>query len=1433
MIERMAGTNQNYNVLTIAGSIRIRPSMVLLVVFFLCKLAYGGGAVDVHHNDEIASSGRLESFSSWADDNFRLNPNWIQDYSNPKLLTEANYAKLSKVLRSFNNRKDDLRVYVFIAPDVKAAVESDKLSGMSLSALKKMVDNLSSPKPINWNKLWKDLDKFLFEEHKKNIKYIDNSLTRQGYTDRIILYFWTNHFLNPSTGKMESYIGCKIQITGNKIESYAEAIRETALRGVDLNDRFGSRQKGAITTITNTLDAIKVVYDRKLPASVSCSDAPLTADAIEENGEYKNALQGFANLLKNPTHFKSSYFIVDAPGIMEGKIVNGSAYSGTATECTLPDKIFTSEILPDKLNLLAQHSDYRLYVIMHRVDFMLPKDQWEKFARQVYNASSMKGGDKTIVVVVPYYYCFSTSSPVYEGSRQVAPAVSSGPLMFMPAACSSDASIAREFNNYFSDFPNWEQAFNRGFAYIPKNYVVYDYKMIWNGDIIYDGVESYPEVTGFEDIVAVRVVVDSRFDELAKGICVKQTLNAGTRSYGEYWMDYLVDLKYRECLKNDYGPKFLAVLSKPPQYGVVTNTNLKQSSINEEVARLFALYYAATKISKSKFFQGINYKVPPIDKSFFYGGVNPFAPKSEDLFLKVIDVASLIVSPLGLDVIFDGIGAYYCLAIGDNVSAGVYLFGMAMPYVAAGAIHLAKEPVKRAIMSGKSWVFAKASGAYDIITHNRQWSSYSFREPANVLSQYGETVLSPKAYVTALPHKNDKAFIKALDEGVEDADALKAINDNPTLIDEFKIFHSAGKGDLNTFLKSRRIVFGSDEEVTKAASLLKGESDWIDVVVHGNASSFTVWHKGDKVTLDHRRLLKYLESKGYTKGAKIRLLSCETGRSSVAIAQFLADKAKATVKAPNVKIGVTEKGEVVSLDGIQGEWRHFKPNQSTPHDASGFEKIPTIVPGEKAYKLGGFDEQNVYLLSVSRMLDEPAFDVLSKYEKDDRFLSAVDEILKKDNKKVLEEINNYPHLMDDLYKRFKTLGGDEKALVKYFNTTRERIKLLEKIPEYAEYRALYLSKKYPQIVPKLTIDEEAAFICKFFQRESLSESLNKALLNNDHLLPEQIALKNILNESLDQLPPHSGKVYMALDKVEVDHFNAIDIKPGDRITFNDLRVSSMGPKDEVINNAPGVIHRYDREVHLFEINSKTGRKFDDDVLFHLGTRLEVKSVKTRDAFGKKVTTIQLEEVSSLATSAGGNTGNFSPAITKAIDELDEKNIEGYIKDEIEKAIKKRNTDDLEELLQVKPVDVNRDIVSSGRKYEAKEEMDKSFRQRDRDNGISQFGETERKEYEVAVRNGRPYFQGSPIPENVKYLYVMAPDGKIYVAPARIDSKIRHSSFLSGQNVSSAGILEVKGGKIYLDNDSGHYLPAPVSVKNALIELVRRGVDKYNVKFKSR
>jgi len=78
-------------------------------------------------------------------------------------------------------------------------------------------------------------------------------------------------------------------------------------------------------------------------------------------------------------------------------------------------------------------------------------------------------------------------------------------------------------------------------------------------------------------------------------------------------------------------------------------------------------------------------------------------------------------------------------------------------------------------------------------------------------------------------------------------------------------------------------------------------------------------------------------------------------------------------------------------------------------------------------------------------------------------------------------------------------------------------------------------------------------------------------------------------------------------------------------------------------------------------------------------------------------------------------------------------------------------------------------------------------------------------------------------EHVLTIWVMDLKGNLYVAPVQMPGYFHHSSFLAGEPVECAGEIIIKKGKIvYLNRKSGHYIPGPDDLQQALMKLQAQG-----------
>ncbi|MEL7470993.1 MAG: hypothetical protein AAFN27_21250 [Pseudomonadota bacterium] len=102
--------------------------------------------------------------------------------------------------------------------------------------------------------------------------------------------------------------------------------------------------------------------------------------------------------------------------------------------------------------------------------------------------------------------------------------------------------------------------------------------------------------------------------------------------------------------------------------------------------------------------------------------------------------------------------------------------------------------------------------------------------------------------------------------------------------------------------------------------------------------------------------------------------------------------------------------------------------------------------------------------------------------------------------------------------------------------------------------------------------------------------------------------------------------------------------------------------------------------------------------------------------------------------------------------------------------------------------------------------------------------TERRQYLVHLQEKPAYVAPRrPVPDG-QHMFVMAPDGQVYIAPKE-QGRLHHSSFMAGHKVRTAGMITISGGAPWsLSNQSGHYRPPLPSLCHMINALKRAGAD---------
>jgi hypothetical protein len=749
---------------------------------------------------------------------------WIEEQgtAESKILKEEDFKRMSQNLQAFNSRKDGLRLYVIVINDYVVKFET-------------RID----PSLVSENFKWNDLQKYtkqqdavqeIWSKTGKLINDISVALEGKGFTERMI-YFYSQLKVYEYDETPHRYKFDRLNFIGKAIEPLQEDIRK----------QIKVKASGAVSNIDQAINSIingtKTVVDGEdnVP-SVDCSqsiETIATNTRAIKTKELDTEVTAFAKLIDNPASAQqkgSRYMIIDQP------------------ETFASDDLFTNEVLPDKLAMLAQsgNSDYKLYVVFKEIKFVLPSADWENFAQKVAEKSSVAKQSNTILMVVPYFKTICT------GTNWMGMSVSKGTGITMAAVYTS-TSLKGAMNSALSAPGNsWKANFNQAFKQIPKAHNVYAYSFLWNGDFIQHEVNKQKNVTGYENFNDIAINDDGRYEELKKA----ETFLTGANIDSDV-------LKQQNETTDQYVNGALSVyftmvetaMSSEQLVKVRIADDVKQSKITADNATTYARWLWTKKTDRATHFNLPN-TVPADD--LFYGGVNKVTAQE---FIRVLDVASFATSFVGLDFIFDSWQAYYAYDKGFYQDAAIAATAVA----AAGVTAVELKTIAKALRRGErvlvKFIYNKKL-VVSALSRDRVYASFVpiiyKLNLENILSsgvvsaiQNKQTFLSAIGYARKAEYQS---LVQAFEKAVNESETFKQlINSNPSAVDVF-------------FKYSKQKPAASIDEVLELATITKNltkkqldnfvvdfSNTGFSTVVKENPKLVDAWKAVDDSGIEHLR----------------------------------------------------------------------------------------------------------------------------------------------------------------------------------------------------------------------------------------------------------------------------------------------------------------------------------------------------------------------------------------------------------------------------------------------------------------------------------------------------------------------------------------------------------------------------------------------------
>lgn len=357
--------------------------------------------------------------------------------------------------------------------------------------------------------------------------------------------------------------------------------------------------------------------------------------------------------------------------------------------------------LEHRLEYLSESTnrDVEIFVVFQKVDVIPNNGDWNAYAKKVYENSDLKNRN-AIVITMPYVVDTPKKS-----------------VFFWPGAYGK-AKV--DYNKIPSNLKSELSSVVKGKGDIDKFlYGVYTHtykpQKIHYGLLHADGsitkpiddkMRSNEYVAGNNFIKKIILRKKPEFDLIR---ALKKPVPYTTTEDPDYASDPTNPNFEKEWLLYEIEVGKLLDQSKTnSNWDKVENTILfKEAYLDEDVD-----YYITKYAFKQSFIQWTNDVYNIYGENYTFSNTyNKDSWSSVDpIVAGVADGLSIVLSPIGLDVIGDGIGLIYFSARGDAVNAALYSVAVLIPVISSGELKLAKAALNNGILFYKGAIYSIKTG---------------------------------------------------------------------------------------------------------------------------------------------------------------------------------------------------------------------------------------------------------------------------------------------------------------------------------------------------------------------------------------------------------------------------------------------------------------------------------------------------------------------------------------------------------------------------------------------------------------------------------------------------------------------------------------------------------------------------------------------------
>lgn len=470
----------------------------------------------------------------------------------------------------------------------------------------------------------------------------------------------------------------------------------------------------------------------------------------------------------------------------------------------------TIQALNKQLSFLARHTDYRFFVLVtpalpYYADdletFMAEiEEQEQAFNQAVYEQSELSQVDGKKVVLLSMH----RFEVLLDKQVDWQPEVLSSGTVSISASGSLGEVLKPKLLSYSQgwlkqyDFQKKNQHFllrSRDFnsdgylksltEYIykelPKPIIQRSYYLTYNGEIIELGLQkSTQNVTGQKEIYLLEVISDSRLEAYANLLKKQKDFKDILDRNNRQGIHHIVEQF------NRVNEELLVFDERVQEFKPIIHGLKEEAVVSETICKQFVEWYRDDHFKEVDGTRN-DYTRSPDDVHFVLGKNQVIYDRN----LQGFDALSALLTPVGLDVIGDGLGLLYAGYYGDAYNSAFY--------IAAVTIPLANKTVLKAVIEGLQHVKKVGSNFQLVMKSDALYSGLPFRFqqllPSKILSKLDAS--EAKALLDKIKQaKFSDEVLTKLGKDLEADDLFELFRRDVNTVDAWGIVKNKGFDDL-------------------------------------------------------------------------------------------------------------------------------------------------------------------------------------------------------------------------------------------------------------------------------------------------------------------------------------------------------------------------------------------------------------------------------------------------------------------------------------------------------------------------------------------------------------------------------------------------------------------------------------------------------------